>query len=123
MIILINKIINYGQALIVPLVIIILAPIFLAILNMLGVKTYDIIPLIIMIIISLIAGLTIGSKIDKHGYLHGIILGIVLSLIMFLFSLIFDSSYKLSSLIYYLIIVGSTTVGSMIGIQKNIKKN
>ena len=70
MIILINKLINFGKVLVIPLGIIIIIPIILAILNIMGIKSYDIILLVIMIITSLISGLSMGSKITKHGYLR-----------------------------------------------------
>lgn len=122
MVILINKLINYGKVLAIPLGVILIAPLFLAILNLLGMRTYDIILLVIMIISSLVAGFISGRKTEKNGYLNGIVLGIILSLIMFIFSLIFKNTYKLDTLIYYLIIIASSTIGSMIGIQKNNKK-
>lgn len=122
MIILINKLINLGKVLIIPLAIILIIPLFLAILNMFGVRTYDVVLLIIMIVTSLITGFLSGRKTEKNGYLNGIILGVILSLIMFILSLIFKNKYQIDTLIYYLIIIASSTIGSMIGIQKNSKQ-
>lgn len=119
----INKLINYAKVLVVPLGIIILIPLLLAILNMFSLRTYDFIILIIMTLTSIVTGFLSGKKIEKNGYLNGIILGLILSFIMFIFSLIFRNNYKLDTLIYYLIIVAASTIGSMIGIQKNNLKN
>lgn len=118
----ISKLINLFKIMVIPLGVIFLAPIILTILNLFGLKTYNISLLIIMLVTAFITGIISGRKVEKNGYLNGIILGVVLSLVMFLFSLLFKNTYKIDTLIYYLIIIGGTTVGSMIGIQKNNEK-
>ncbi|MDD4188197.1 MAG: TIGR04086 family membrane protein [Bacilli bacterium] len=119
----INKLINLFKVLVIPLGVIFLTPIILTILNVFGLKTYDISLLIIMLITALITGIISGRKTEKNGYLNGLILGVILCLIMFIISLIFKNTYKIDTLIYYLIIIASSTVGSMIGIQKTNKKD
>ncbi len=118
----IDKLINYGKIMVIPFGVILLSPIILSILNLIGVKTYDIMILIIMVITSLITGFFVGRKSDQKGYINGIIFGLLLTLIMFILSLFFKDKYGLETIIYYLIIISSCTVGSMIGIQKSEEK-
>ncbi len=118
----IDKLINYGKIMVIPFGVILLSPIILSILNLIGVKTYDIMILIIMVITSLITGFFVGRKSDQKGYINGIVFGLLLTLIMFILSLFFKDKYGLETIIYYLIIISSCTVGSMIGIQKSEEK-
>ena len=114
-----NKIINYLKVLIIPLGALIIIPLFLAFLNLLNVKTNNLVIIILMFIIMLISGLFIGKKVLKKGYLKGLLLGFITCLLFFLISLIFKPNYNLNSLIYYLLIIISSCFGSMIGMQKN----
>jgi len=113
-------IINYGKGLIIPLGTLFISPIILAILNLVGMKSYNIIILIIMIIASFIGGIKIGRMATKKGYINGLIFGFILIGILFLFSLFSKESRDISTVMYYLIILITSTVGSMIGVQKKI---
>ena len=73
----------------------------------------------ISIILSmLIGGIYIGNKVNKKGYLEGIKIGLSISILFFLISYLGFNSFKLKYLIYYLILLLSTTFGSMLGISK-----
>lgn len=115
-----NYVINYLKALIIPLSVILVAPLILAILNLMGLKTYHILVLIVMLITALISGLLVGRKLQKRGYLNGLILGIVLCFILLILGLFGKNHYGLNTFIYYLIIIIGTTFGSMIGVQKKV---
>jgi putative membrane protein (TIGR04086 family) len=91
----------------------------ISLLNLIGLKSYSFIPLIVMIITNLISGYIIGKKSIKKGYINGIALGLITTSLMFLLSLIFKNTYQINTVIYYLVIVVSTSIGSMFGIQKN----
>ena len=65
----IDYLINLFKVLIVPLVVILVVPLFLAIFNLLGMKTYGWLLLGIMIITSLVSGFMIGKKSNKRGYI------------------------------------------------------
>lgn len=73
--------------------------------------------LIIMSIFTLIIGIKNGKKTSKKGYLEGLKIGSLIVTILFIINLIFYRSLNLNLLIYYLIIISSTTIGSMIGIN------
>lgn len=113
-----NQIIKYLKVMVIPIGFVFVLPLFLAILNLLKLKTYDVVLLIFMIIISLISGFLIGKKSSKKGYLNGIILGIAFCLFLFIFSLLFKNNYTINTFVYYLIIIVSCSIGSMFGIQK-----
>lgn len=70
-----------------------------------------------IILSMLVGGFYIGMKSSKKGYLEGIKIGLTLILLFFLFTLI-SKKFELKVLVYYLIILISSIVGAMIGIQK-----
>ncbi|MDD2409624.1 MAG: TIGR04086 family membrane protein [Bacilli bacterium] len=113
-----NQIIKYLKVMVIPVSFVFIFPLILGILNLLKIKTYNVTILIFMVIISLISGFLIGKKSEKKGYLNGLILGILFCLFLFIFSLLFKDSYNINTIIYYLIIIVSSSIGSMFGIQK-----
>ena len=76
--------------------------------------------LIILIAISIfISSFLLGKSSKKNGYLEGIKFGVISVLLMFVISyLAFDSKISISSFIYYLILIISSSVGAMFGINK-----
>lgn len=93
---------------------------FLNYFNILPDKIVSIINIIIISITSLIGGIYLGIKSNKGGYKNGIVLGLIYSVILILLDLIFFD-FKIKYLLFYIIIIISTMLGSMIGIQKNRK--
>lgn len=66
----------------------------------------------------------LGKKALNKGYLEGIKFGVFMVLIFFVISfLAFDNGITVSSLIYYLILVIASSVGSMFGINKKTNDN
>ena len=91
--------------------------------NILNNKVISIIKIIIPIISMLIGGFYIGKRSLKKGFLEGLKLGSIFSLVLIIFNyLAFDNSFKFKYLLFYLIIIVSSILGSMIGINVN-KKN
>ncbi len=113
-----NTLINYLKVLLIPIGFVLIAPLIVGIFNLLGVKTINIIILIVMIITMLISGFFIGKNVNKKGYINGLAFGALTSLIFFILSLLFKNNYQINTLIYYAILIASSTVGSILGIQK-----
>ena len=75
---------------------------------------------IIGIISFIIGGYFIGNKSTKKGYIKGIKFSLILIIFMIIISIIFNT-FKYKSIIYYLVLIISSTIGSMIGINKKNK--
>ena len=74
-------------------------------------------------IISIFTGAFImGKSSNKNGYLEGIKIAIIIDLIFIIFSIIFKD-FKIESIIFYIILLASSILGSIIGIQKKVKTN
>ena len=72
------------------------------------------------IISTFMGGLIIGIKSNKKGFIEGLKLGSIFILILLILNIILFH-FKFKSLLYYLILIITTTLGSMMGI--NIKKS
>lgn len=71
------------------------------------------------VIIFIVYGFICGKRTNKRGYLEGTIIGSSLLLIMFIISIIFlRFELTVSTLYYYLLLLGSSTLGSMFGKTK-----
>lgn len=87
--------------------------------NILNDKITSIIKIIIPIISMLIGGFYIGKKSLKKGFLEGLKLGGIFSLILIIFNyLALNISFKFKYLLFYLILIITSILGSMIGINK-----
>ena len=78
------------------------------------------IKLLISVIAFFIGGFIIGKNSIKKGYIEGIKLSLILIVIMIIISIIFKV-FKYKSIIYYLVLILSCVIGSMIGINKKNK--
>ena len=74
--------------------------------------------LIIPIISFLVGGFYIGKYTNNKGYLEGIKIGAIFVVIMFLFSILGFSTFKWTMLLYYIILILSSMLGAMIGINR-----
>ena len=88
--------------------------------NIINDQTYNILKIVILIISIFFNSLFLGKKAKSKGYLEGIKLTIPLIVISLIPTIIL-SKFTISILIYYLIMIISGSLGSMIGI--NMKKN
>lgn len=103
----------------IPIIILNLIISLLYYFNIIGDSTANYIKLIIVTLSMLISSIYIGSKANKKGWLEGLKIGIGTIIILFIISyLAFDQGINYKTLIYYFIIVISSILGSMIGINK-----
>ena len=74
--------------------------------------------LFVVAISFLFGGIYLGNKVTNKGYLEGLKIGLVIILLFIVFSLIFKLKLGTNSFIYYIMILASSIIGSMIGINK-----
>lgn len=89
--------------------------------EILSIKAISIISFIFLILLFLSSGFLIAQKIDSKGYISGLIIGGINFTILFLISIVLNCDLSLSYLLYLLILLLSSTMGGMFGI--NIKKS
>lgn len=87
--------------------------------NLIDEKTYEILKLIILLFSIFINSFILGKNTKKKSYLEGIIYGIILITISLIITIIL-SKIKIKLLIFYPLILITSTLGSLIG---NTKKN
>jgi len=91
--------------------------------NIINNKIISIFNILIPTVCLFIGGFYIGKKSSNNGYLEGLKLGTLFSIFLLIFNfLAFDNSFKLKYLLFYLIIIISCILGSMIGINKRKKQ-
>lgn len=72
----------------------------------------------IVFVATFVGGIYLGKKAKQKGYLEGIIGGIIWVFLLFLFSyLALREGLKLRMLLYYVILITTSMLGSMIGIN------
>lgn len=73
---------------------------------------------------TLIGGFYIGKNSNQKGFLEGIKIGIIMIIILFIFNyLAFDNGFNLSIIFFYAIILISSILGSILGINKKSSNN
>lgn len=116
---------KYLKSLIYIIGIILISTLIITILNYFNIingKSLETFKLIILIVSLFIGGFIIGKKSNNKGWANGLKLGLIVLVINIIFNyLAFNMSFTFKNLIYYLINLASTTIGSIIGI--NFKKN
>ena len=83
---------------------------------------YNIMKMIIVLTTLFINALILGKNIDKYGILEGLKLGAIFILIMIIINIITNSTFDIRTFIYSIIIILTTSIGSIIGINKLQKK-
>ena len=87
--------------------------------NILNDKITSIVKIIIPIISMFVGGFYIGKKSLKKGFLEGLKLGTIFSCILVIFNyLALDNSFKFKYLLFYIILIIASILGSMIGINR-----
>ena len=81
-------------------------------------STFNISRTIITLISVLIGGFYIGKYSKEKGYIEGLKLGIIIIVFMIVFSLVLKSNFNITMFLYYVMIIISSILGSMIGINK-----
>lgn len=97
----------------------------LGVLNLVGIsyKITSVFSIIIMAGIFLTFGIIEGLNADKKGFIAGFKIGFIFLLIILLINLIlFQNSFKISAIIYYMILLFSSIFGAMIGINRKKKE-
>ena len=116
-----NKYLKYFKSLLFISISLIIFNLIISILyyfNVLNDNSINYINFIIIILSMLIGGIYIGSKTNKKGYFEGLKIGLIIFILFFLVSYLGFNSFKIKYLIYYLVLILSSTIGSMIGISK-----
>ncbi len=91
--------------------------------NIINDSLLDIGKLIAVFISLFIGGFKVSKQELKKGWLAGLKLSLMIIIIFFLLSLCFSFKIGLRTLIYYLIIITSAMMGSIIKINKKDKSN
>ena len=115
------KLINYLKSFLyffIPFIILLFITTLLYYFNLINNNVIKYLKIITLILSTFIGGFKIGKLSNSKGYIKGIILGLIIVFIFFIVSL-FTKSFKVTLIIYYLIIIITTALGSIIGINKN----
>ena len=84
---------------------------------------YNIMKMIIVIGSLFINSLLLGKNSNKYGIVEGLKLGAIFLIVMFIIKLITNSPFDIRTLIYSLIILLTSSVGAVIGINKKENKD
>ena len=113
-----NKILSFLKVLVISLIAFFLLPIVISIFNLFGLSLNKIILIILSSVIMLVSGFMIGKRSLKKGFISGGILGIIFILFLIIMGLFFKVNFNLERFIYYVILILSSMLGSIIGINK-----
>lgn len=86
--------------------------------NLLPNNIFKIIKILIMIILFFISGFFAGKISIKKGWLSGLEIGSILLIIIIILDLILKINFNYKVIIYYIILLLLSTIGSIIGINK-----
>lgn len=87
--------------------------------NILGNNSVKIFELIATILSMVLGGIYLGKNSSKKGFLEGLKIGGATIIILFIFGyLAFDKGFSFSSLLFYTILLISSVLGSIFGINK-----
>lgn len=117
-----NKVKKYLKVYGLIIAIILISAIFLTILNYFNILNGNIlkwIKILIPIIAVLIGSIKIGKNTDKKGYLEGLKFGGIFIIFLIIFNfLAYDNDFNIMSIVFYFLILLSSTLGAMLGINK-----
>ena len=115
-------IINYLKNIGYTFLLFLICTLFLTTLNYTGIligNTLNIFSTIFLFLSIFIGGILTGRKANRKGYIEGIKFGsIIMVMILLINLLIFKNKIHLSSILYYLLIIFISMVGSIVGIAK-----
>ena len=119
-----NNIKNYLVAIGYFLFVVAVFAIILTIFNYYDIVTSKLFKIIKVLIPSLalfIGGYKVGNSANKKGYIEGIKLSLIIIVMLFMFSYLgFNVTFNVSLIIYYKILIISSMLGAMVGINKKI---
>ena len=111
---------KYLRISLVPLVSILVLTIIFSLINLFNVSIFPLLYLLLTIAIFFIYGYMIADVSMERGYTKGLLCGTLYSVVFFLLSLIFKTGLSLYMIIFYLLIIISSSLGAM---ASNLKKN
>lgn len=85
-------------------------------------NVYNIMKLVIVLGALFINAFFLGKNSSKYGLVEGLKLGGIFLIIMFIIKLLMNSSFDIRTIIYSFIILLTTSVGAVIGINRNETK-
>ncbi len=89
--------------------------------NLINYKVTTIMNFIIPVLAMGLGGFIIGKRSEANGWLAGLKLGSIFIIILILFNILgLRHKFKFINFIYYLILLSSNMLGSMLGINKRI---
>ncbi len=113
---------KYGEAFLLILVLLTFFSMLVTLLgyfNILSEKITQLSILFSTMITLFIGGVYLGKKSEKKGWLEGIKIGLFIVFLFFLISYLgLDQGINLKTFIYYLILIASSMLGSMLGINR-----
>lgn len=112
---------KYGLHLVYTITSIILSLLLITTLNYFNIISstfYNILKIIILLLNIFISNFILGKKAISKGYLEGLKSSIIIILLLLVFSFLLNLSLHPKIIIYYLIIIGTSILGSMIGINQ-----
>lgn len=122
MVIILNKLKSYFKVILIGLLFMIVFAFLLSIFqyfNLFYGKVSEVFMFIYMAILFFIIGFLVGKKATHKGYLEGIKISLSLIFILIVINVLFyQTGFSLERTIYYFILILSSTLGSMIGINK-----
>ena len=120
-----KKILNYMKFISIFLIVELMITFIISLLNLMGVNAglTTIILLICNVLFFFILNYFNAHINKKKGFLEGIILGLILIFLMILIKIIFfNNSFKITTVIYYLILLITSIFGGMFGVNKKSDK-
>lgn len=116
-----EKLKNYGFSLLLEIGILLGLCLLMSVFyyfNWLSTNIVNYLKIFIVFIATFVGGIYLGKKAKQKGYLEGIIGGLIWVFLLFLFSyLALREGLKLRMLLYYVILITTSMLGSMIGIN------
>ena len=101
--------------------IIIILTIIASLINYFGEKNIAIIKILIPIISIFISSFILGKNSKKKGYIEGIKFSLIFILFISILKIVFKINFNLKTFIIYLLLLSSSTIGAMMGININNK--
>lgn len=87
--------------------------------NLFSADFWYIINMILVVLFFFVLGIRSGKKATKRGFLAGLRIGFITSIVFFLLYIIFFGfNFHLKTILYYTILIISSILGSMVGINK-----
>ena len=101
--------------------IILISSFFITLLNYFDILSgsfLSILKIIIMIVSFFTGGFLTGRNSNSKGWLEGLKLGVIFSSLLFIINIFLIKNFAFKNILYFIILIVSSIVGSMIGISK-----